>query len=416
MSGPFPRRSLVWLAALAAGSLGFGVAVLIVGPDSGEVASFGADAFSRSALGHRAFVSLLRAEGVAVFVSRHDSAGRAGASAVLVVAEPHLESAGSARARRMGVMLGSARTVLLVLPKWTGRESPAAPGWVGEVAPVPESVVANALLAAGVAAAVARPGHAGTERCRGTETGVAWTQAQLLSPTSEALRPLIACRGGLLLGEVQASPELRIVVLADPDVLSNHGLARGENARLALEIVERVRRPGQALVVDETLHGHERIPSLWRELFAFPLLPGVLQAALTLAALVWSGLGRFGAPLPAEAALAPGKGVLIENTASLLRSAGHSAYTLGRYFDATVQEVAGALHAPAAAPGGEPHGWLDAVGRRRRVSVDLGTLRGQVERVRRQEVEGAAAVVAAARRVHRWREEMLRGPERRPGG
>src|SRR5262249_19925555 len=157
------------------------------------------------------------------------------------------------------------------------------------------------------------------------------------------------------------------LVLSDPDILSNHGLGEGDNARLALEVLEHARESWRSVVVDETLHGFERIPSLWGELFAFPLLPAGVQGAVALLLLVWSGLGRFGRPGAGPAGLAPGKGVLIENTALLLRSAGHSAYSLGRYFDATLAEVARALHAPAFARGGETDAWLLEVGRKRGV-------------------------------------------------
>ena len=168
-------------------------------------------------------------------------------------------------------------------------------------------------------------------------------------------------------------------------------------------------------MVDETLHGHGRVPSVWRELFAFPFLPAVAQAALTFGVLVWSGLGRFGSPLSADLALAPGKGVLIENTAFLLRSAGHSAFTLGRYYEAALAEVGRALHAPPTVKVRDLQAWLSAAGRRRGVRVELSALEAQVARVSDQQL-GPAAVLRAARRIHRWKEEMLRGPHDHSSG
>jgi hypothetical protein len=404
----------VWLAGVGASSLALAVAFLIAGaPESAEVDSAGADAYSRSALGYRGLVGLLRREGVPVMVSRYDSSRRAGRSAVLVVAEPHLENARSDRARRLTQMLGLTQTALLVLPKWTGREDPERPGWIAEARPVPTAAVAHVLSAASVPATATRHAGAGPESCAGLARSLTWTQPQLLTPTSDVLEPVVTCEGGVLLGRVKTS-KLQLFVLSDPDLLANHGLAKGENEGAALEVVEVVRARKKALVIDETLHGHERIPSLWRELFAFPLLPAVLQAGLALLALVLSGLGRFGAPVKAELALAPGKSVLIENTAFLLRSAGYDAHTLGRYFDAAVAEVAHALHAPPGAKTRELSEFLQGAARRRRVSVDLRTLEAQIERLKRQPL-APAAVVAAARRVYRFKEEMLRGPQDHPG-
>src|SRR5262249_56525747 len=102
-----------------------------------DVASSGPDAFSRSALGHRAFLDLARGRGIPVLVSRHDSARRAGTGGVLVLAEPRLESDQSPRARRMEAILAAAHTVLLVLPKWTGRDDPARPGCTAAAVPAP---------------------------------------------------------------------------------------------------------------------------------------------------------------------------------------------------------------------------------------------------------------------------------------
>jgi uncharacterized protein DUF4350 len=413
VESPFRRPVLVALVGAAAGSLALALVLVVLPPEGAQVDSSGADAFSRSALGHRAFVDLLRAEGVPVVVSRYASSARASDTALLVLAEPRLDGASSPRGQKLSDMLEAVETVLLVLPKWAGQPDPAAPGWIRAAELLRTEVVDYTLKAAKVEAFVVRPGVVGD--CQGARWAADWAEPQLLSAPSPSVRPLIQCAGGILLAEVQVEDGARILVLSDPDLIANHGLGRGDNAHLAVDVVGRARQPGQAVVVDETLHGHERSPSLWRELFAFPLLPSVLQAGLALAALVWSGMGRFGAPVPVPAARASGRDVLIENTASLIRSAGHSVYTLGRYLEASLADVARALHAPAFAKPGELRSWLQAVGRSRGTRVELGALEKQVAHVRDTDPRTAEPIVAAARRVHRWKQEMIRGPEGRPG-
>jgi len=122
VGSPFRRPVVAWLAGVATVSLALGLVLLVIQPGGGEVSSSAADSFSRSALGHRAFVELLRANGVPVLVSRYASADRAGLSALLLVAEPHLDATDPGRARRLAAMSRGVRTTLLVLPKWTGRE------------------------------------------------------------------------------------------------------------------------------------------------------------------------------------------------------------------------------------------------------------------------------------------------------
>ncbi|HEX6739872.1 MAG TPA: DUF4350 domain-containing protein [Vicinamibacteria bacterium] len=408
---PFRRPVLVWLVAVGACSLALGLVLVVVEPEAGQVSSSRADGFSRSALGHRAFLDLLRAQGVPVVVSRHASAEHAGDTALLLVAEPQLGDPG--RARRLTEMVESVGTALVVLPKWQGQESAEVRGWISSVRPVPVEAVAPVIQAVQGAAAVVRPGAAGGGSCTGTAVPVSWRHPQLLQPVSSALRPLITCPGGVLLGEI-VTDERRLLILSDPDPLSNHGLGQGQNAALALEILAHARRDDQVVVVDETLHGHEHVPSLWRELFSFPLLPALVQGVLAVLALVWSGLGRFGAPLPRAPALASGKGVLIDNTAAVLRAAGHSAYSLDRYLEAITADVARALHAPTFARPAELKGWIEAVARRRGVRTPLAELEAQVTRAQVQ-ARAEPALVAAARRIHRWKEEMLRGAQDRPG-
>lgn len=410
LDAPFRKPVLAGLVAVAAGSLALAIALAIVQPDV-EVESIASDSFSHSALGHSAFVELLHARHVPVLVSRYASAERAGGRALLVLAEPSLEG-DDGRARRLHSMVAAAHNVLLVLPKWRGRADPAHRGWVGGVERLPSRDVLAVLTAAGVPASP-QEGGAQPGSCAGTAARLDLVLPQLLSNADGRLRPLVTCGDGVLLGEMVDGPR-RVVVLSDPDALANHGLGRADHAAFALEIVERARPAGQTVIVDETLHGHERVPSLWRELFVFPLLPAVLQAALALAALILSGLGRFGAPLPAPPALASGKSVLIDNTAALMRTAGHSAHALGRYFEAAVADVAAGLHAPVREPA-RLAAWLRGQARGRRPGLDLASVQKQVENAQHSEAPSAAEVMAAARRTHRWRREMLRGPEEHPG-
>jgi len=408
LDAPFRKPVLIGLVAVAASSLALAVAMAIFQPNV-AVESVGPSSFSHSALGHSAFTELLRARSIPVMVSRYASAERAGTRGLLLLAEPAV-GGDEARERRLRSMVGSSRHVLLVLPKWRGVPDQGHPGWISGVQRLPLNAADTTLSAAGVAATVVAPATLGP--CD-VPSRLALVQPQLLKIHGDTVRPLISCGEGVLLAEV-ARDGRQLLVLADPDVIENHGLGVADHAALALDAVERVRPAGQTVVVDETLHGHERVPSLWRELFTFPLALAVLQGALALAALIWSGLGRFGAPLPAPPPFASGKTVLIDNTAALMRSAGHSAYALGRYFEAAVADVERGLHAPVK---GTPAlaAWLRGHARGRRPGLDLADVQRAVENAQRVHPPVAAVMLSAARRIHRWRQELLRGPEEHPG-
>src|SRR5262245_21986362 len=338
---PFGPRTVAWLVGAAAVSLAVALSLTVFGGGD-AIRSARADSFSPSAIGHRAFLELLRRWGVPVVVSRHSSAARAKDAALLVAVEPRLaeDDAESATGSRVQRMAFESPRMLLVLPKWEGEADRARAGRIASVRPVPAGEVDKLLAAVGVDARIVRLATDGPLAC---DAPLAPTLArpQLLLPGP--FTPLVTCPGGILLAERRVGP-LRTLVLSDPDLLANHGLGRGDNAALLRWVLDRARdSSSQPVVLDETLHGYDSAPSLARELLRSPLSLAVSQGLLALAVLVFAGLRRFGPPLPPAPALAPGKGLLIENTALLLRQGGHSIHTLARYLDSTSQDVARAL-------------------------------------------------------------------------
>lgn len=403
------RGSTAFVAGtLAVGSFVFLVLAGIFAPEDVELRSAQADVYSRSAIGQHAFVELLRERGVPVTLSRWDSARRAGDSAALVLLEPRWpgETERGAVQARMQRTLGDARRVLLVLPKWRGEPDPATPAHLGTVSFVPEAYVRDVLSAAAAGVAFARLTGDGPLSCDGGAAPIL-TAPQLLVP-HPALRALVSCAGGVLLGELPHPRGGRLLVLSDPDVLSNHGLGRGANARVAWAAVERVGAGRRPLLIDAAAQGFEKPPSLGRELFAFPLLPALVQALLALAAWLWAAAVRVGRPLAAPAMLAPGKGLLVDATLALLRRGGHAPYLLRRYRDEVFHEVA---RARRAAPADDTAALAVALSALRAACGD--DPRALHERVERLAAGGAGAteVLAVARRLHRYREELTRGAE-----
>ncbi len=423
--GPFGRHATILLVAGMAISFAVGIGLSIVGREIEPVVSAEPDGFSRSALGHAAFVRLLRELDIPVVVSRTPALDRRIAKAVVVVAEPKLDEL----RRRPGLLEGKARAILLVLPKRQGAPDPSRQTWLESADLRPASDADAVLAEAGIGGGVGRR-EAGAPR-------IAYATGRFRSaPTLERaqlyrggdLVPIVAAPGGdggVVVGELPA-PELRnrggpqrLVVLADPDLISTHGLEDGDNAALAVELIEDLRGDDGVVIFDETVHGHEVEQSIWKELFDFPLVLSVIQAALAAAALLWAGLRRFGSPLPAAAAVAPGKEQLIDNTAALLRFAGHSGHALSRYLGTIVREAAEALHAPEGLAPKDLRAWLDRVGAARGVPTRLADLdvrvasaaqaRGRGRAGAEPGAAGAHAIISAARRIHRWRREILHG-------
>lgn len=399
----FSRRGVIVLAGVAAASLLATFSLGAFGELLAEPATFGPDSFSRSALGHKAFVELVKAQGRTVLVSRHRTRDRAHEGAATALLEPRVgdEDGGRSKATLSDIEAGAAR-LLVVLPKRIGFPDQLRPRWIGTVRYAPIEDANRVLEALSLEATAIRP-PASVGTWRGELPPPELSDPQLVR--SEKLHPLLSADGGMLVGELRDG-ELHLIVLSDPDILETHGLGRGRNAELVMAILGRLGGP-PVLVVDETLHGHEIEPSITRELLRFPLVLATLQALVTLGLLAWAAVVRFGRPLAPASLLRPGKAFLVEHTAELLRAGGHAGEAARAYLRAAREEVLARVPPPGGAE--TPTAWL---ARLEAARGEAGMLRRLEERVARIEdgKRGAAVeAVRAAQQISRWREELTDG-------
>ena len=397
---PFATRTVWWL--IAVGALSFaGAAIFTVLDD--RVRSTGANAFSISAIGHRALVKTLERLDVPVIVSRYRSEEKARPGTVLVVAEPTDRGLTDADFES----LFFAPNVLYVLPKRQGEPDYKKPAWLRSVDWVELTDVHRALR-------VVRSGG-GIERHDGQ---VRWTtnrlgripeidQPQLI--VGGSLTPIVASDGGILVGEVERSTS-RIWVLSDPDILANHGLANGENAAFVFALLDGLRRPGGAVIFDETHHGFVQRPSLWRSAFRLPFAIVSVQALIALAVLMWAAAGRFGAAVPVPKPYKSGKAALIDNAANLVETGRAAGDVFARYVASVQRDVARRLHAPKRLDASALVDWLDRIGRARGLEETLGTLIREADDLMQRARADDARYLRVARRFIRWRKEMIDGP------
>ena len=409
--GGFSRRTVFWLVSVAVVSFGCAIGFAIFSEEVSSESGAGSHTFSRSAIGHKGLVELLRDRDVPVLVSEHDTASKVKDSA-LVVAEPVLFEAEGNRAADLAAMVGAAPRALVILPKWYGTPDAQEPSRVDSVALVPLDEVQPILDIFPVGGSVVRyPSDSSVVwQVSGLELPIA-PVPDLVGPQvmdSPAIQPVLWNEHGTLLGVVDLDGT-ELWLLSDPDLLSNHGLLRGDNATLALATMDAVRGARGAIVFDETMHGFKSEPSLWRVLFEFPLALATIQAMLAALLLIWAATGRFGKPVVAPPVIAPGKEFLIDNTAALLRFGGHAGHALRRYLQTTVQEVARTLHAPSGLDLHATARWLEQVAETRRVPIRLIDLEREVDQAGQARRERERRVVDTARRIHRWKQEMTHG-------
>jgi hypothetical protein len=113
-----------------------------------------------------------------------------------------------------------------------------------------------------------------------------------------------------------------LVIVAEPDLLNNSGLADAERARLALDLfAATLDEYDQPIVFDLTLAGLGQSENLLTLAFEPPFLAATLMLLLAALVIGWRGFVRFGPPLAESGALAGGKAQLARDGSTLLARA-----------------------------------------------------------------------------------------------
>ena len=386
---PFSPRTLFLLIGIGALAFALMAYLMISAEDRatrrGEVAP---SADSRSAIGYRAFVQLMEKLDVPV-------------APAVIRAIPSLQIVLEPRSPQdLKALLASRTQTLVVLPKWRGYTRP-----YGEhLASVSAIDIAQVQALARVIAddaEVVRPPSAGPWHHEVFHGDPTLSHPQLLR--SSKLCPLVSSGEDMLIARVCRQPS--IFVLADPDVIANHGLWRGDNAVLAMSFVSLMRN-GDGPVVLPGAPGRQPVkskPSVWRLAFEPPFVLITVTALVAIAVAVWLAAMRFGPPAAEAPDRPPGVHTLIEVAARLL-GARAGDRLLRRYAELVVLDLGRRLHAPRAVSGiAETGAWLDASRHGEASELKYAVLAQRIDSA------GPAETVARAAELHRWREEVLNG-------
>jgi hypothetical protein len=209
----------------------------------------------------------------------------------------------------------------------------------------------------------------------------------------------------------------KVWVLADPDVIANHGISHPDNATLAVALINSLRSGEGNVVFDETVHGFVVRPvGAFLLLFRFPFVLATLQGLLAVILLLWATLGRFGAPRTSPTALSAGREGLLQNMAKLAEFTGHQDVMVKRYVHETVRDVAATLHAPRGLSGGDLMAWLQRVGLARGVTIDCEAALARAAESKAAGRANVPALVRLAGEIYQWKGEIVDGRSRHPGG
>jgi hypothetical protein len=188
-----------------------------------------------------------------------------------------------------------------------------------------------------------------------------------------------------------------LYLLADPDLLSNRGMADARQAGAALALLDFLNSTdAKSIVFDVTLNGLGQSRSPLRLVFDPPFLAVTLAIAAAMLLAGLQAIARFGAPRRPERAIAFGKSALIDNAASLVRQARREAALGGRYAEMIKERAVTAFAVPAKLRDLAINDYLDKLDGRRRFSALAWAA---------TEARGRDELLAAAQALHQWQWE-----------
>ncbi|WP_018146538.1 DUF4350 domain-containing protein [Henriciella marina] len=390
-SAPFTGRMATVLIIVALLSLGAVLALMAWSPDLVSRDKAGSTPYSRSSTGYAGLVDMLEARGDDVSISRLSQSLEIGGRRLLIAT---LSING--RDIEPDEISGPA---LIILPKWTYRENPAKRSW--EI---------DADLASAERAMIhLREFDEDGEIVRRKTPGALETPFGRFRPDFEdemqlietdLLEPVISARGGALLAKV---PGREIYILSDPDLLNNFGLARLENAKTGLGLIDEVGGGGtRPIVFDATVHGFERSTNLLKILLDIPYLGATLIALATMFLIGWAAAIRFGAPERETRAILAGKRALADNSAGLIAMAKRERRMAPGYLSLSRRALSRELGLPRTLSEDEYIALLDRMAKQNGMETSFTELQSGLS----SSASSRDDLTNKARALWRWRKEM----------
>jgi hypothetical protein len=396
-AGERPREAFsgrVVLIMLAVGVAAFAglLALTAYAPEFHDGLDGQGHALSRSAIGFAGIVRLLRDAGEPAVAARGPVPLGMPQGMIVVTPPPGATADDLTRLRPN-------RRVLIVLPKWRTSPDPRHLGWVQKVDLLPANLITSTLqrtMKVTWRDAPSKPVLGG--RLVGASPYALGTIDHFQTLDSDQGQVMMTDEAGRA---VLVKLNDRTLVLSDPDILNNQGLANLATAQAAVAILDACRGGQGPVIFDVTMNGFKRSRSLLRLALEPPFL-GATLCALAAALLMGAHAGvRFGAPTPDAAALALGKTGLVENAAVLIELAKREPAMASRYVDVVRRAAAKAMGLPAVTAADRIDRALDAATPSDR--APFSTLAAQAPTVRTR-----ADLLELAQRLHRRRLEITR--------
>jgi hypothetical protein len=394
-ASPISARVAAILIAVAA--ISFGAVLVMAGwaPEMRDRNQAGDHPYSTSAIGYNGLVRLLESVDYPVEVSRLESDLESRSWGLMIITLPAYGGLYVLDDKNL------LPTTLAVLPKWSGITDPMNATRQADTSFIDARDLNDTLRVVYPQAEILRvpvPGR--IETPFGETTIKPDVRLQLIKDPS--LETIIGTDGGALLAY---DATRGVYLLSDPDMLNTFGLARRENARFAVQLIDFLRYDAEEpILLDATLHGFERSENLLKMLFSVPYIGATLVALAAALLLGWAATIRFGPPLSEARAIALGKQALADNSAGLVTMARREAKMAPGFLALVRRRLAREIGAPKTLTEAQVSDMFDRLG----PDPETGRVFSQMEAELKEPATGREDLLAKARALYRWRKEIIR--------
>jgi hypothetical protein len=395
MSEPSPFRPTLVIGLVTAGLISFAAFIVLLGwGGDGGLNSGRATARSAAAIGFKGLVDLADNFFATEVVRDEEALDTYDLLVVPLDANATPENVEQLLRRRSG------QATLLILPKWVVVPDPERRGWVRSLGPG-AGFGAGQLLGEDYEVAQISSAQAAALDSFDLLEDIRVTLPRFPQTIEgESLSMLVGVPGsGAMVAQLGDQPHY---VVADPDLLNNHGLSNPDTASAAIEILARLMPdPDGTIHFDTTLGGAGGGRNMLRSMFEPPFL--AMTLALVVAALLAGihGAARFGPARRAQRAIPFGKAALVENSAGLVRLARREVRLGGGYADVIRDDAGRASAAPANLQGEALEAYLDRFSKAG--EPQFSALAHEV-----RNAQDRGQLIAAARALFRWKKDMIR--------
>lgn len=381
----------------------------VQGRDTQAGAERATTSVSASALGFKGLADLLRDFGFTVARNRLAAPPGGLNGSVAVIASPRSVDEFKSAIQRFE----DAHAILLVAPKHLETRAPQPNRFVLEQELLDEDLASRLVGSAASGLRIARPASAPDHAVSLIGPAPRGRPSQVLEMTDADLRIVVGSegRGGdpttALLVELQASAP-RIWLLADAEPLNNRGLFHQDNAVFAIRLFDALAHSDRKVVFDEAMNGDIVAPTALANLFSLPWL--ALTAALLglIAVIGLTGAYRFGDPKEGAVGIAAGRMALLDAAARLHLARDGGAGASRIFLRRTMQVVARRRRAPRLAED-DLAAWFRPIEARLSTTDSASRLLADARAVASDTSSSTGRSHSLARRIHRWRLEMLDG-------